>query len=157
MTRFGPSIEPITFPTLSRYAMCYATDAGNFRVTFIQNHCFRLLDNVEYQFFDTLYMLMYVCLIVWPVDLHLLEDAVILVLGNTNWYNYTFLEYIYREILYIRKRFNKVQMYFVYISINRRVKEYMYCLIHWNHYKKMLGQGKKPVSSYFHINWWGVF
>ena len=28
MTRFGPSIEPITFPMLSRYATCYATDAG---------------------------------------------------------------------------------------------------------------------------------
>ncbi len=28
MMRFGPSIEPITFPTLSRYATCYATDAG---------------------------------------------------------------------------------------------------------------------------------
>ncbi len=28
MTRFGPSIEPITFPTPSRYATCYATDAG---------------------------------------------------------------------------------------------------------------------------------
>ncbi len=28
MTRFGPSIEPITFPTPSRYAICYAIDAG---------------------------------------------------------------------------------------------------------------------------------
>ncbi len=29
MTRFGPSIEPITFPTPSRYATCYVTDAGH--------------------------------------------------------------------------------------------------------------------------------
>ncbi len=28
MMRFGPSIEHITFPTPSRYATCYATDAG---------------------------------------------------------------------------------------------------------------------------------
>ena len=28
MTQFGPSIEPITFPTPSRYATCNATDAG---------------------------------------------------------------------------------------------------------------------------------
>ena len=28
MTRIGQSIEPITFPTQSRYATCYATDAG---------------------------------------------------------------------------------------------------------------------------------
>ena len=30
MTQFGPSIEPITFPTPSGYTMCYATDAGYF-------------------------------------------------------------------------------------------------------------------------------
>ena len=28
MTQFGPNIEPITFPTPSRYATCYVTDAG---------------------------------------------------------------------------------------------------------------------------------
>ena len=28
MTRFWPSTEPIPFPTTSRYATCYATDAG---------------------------------------------------------------------------------------------------------------------------------
>ncbi len=26
--RFGPSIEPLTFQAPSKYAMCYATDAG---------------------------------------------------------------------------------------------------------------------------------
>ena len=29
MTRFGPIMEPITFPTPSRYAMCYAENAGS--------------------------------------------------------------------------------------------------------------------------------
>ena len=29
--QFWPSIEPITFPTPSRYAMYYATDAGSGR------------------------------------------------------------------------------------------------------------------------------
>ncbi len=27
--RFGPGIKPITFPTPSRWAKCYATDAGS--------------------------------------------------------------------------------------------------------------------------------
>ncbi len=30
MTRFGPSIESITFPMAIRYSRCYATDAGLF-------------------------------------------------------------------------------------------------------------------------------
>ena len=50
MTRFGPSIEHITFPTPRRYAMFYATDAGylNFLITvlpyfFVRNKWIKLL------------------------------------------------------------------------------------------------------------------
>ncbi len=43
MTRFGPSIEPITFPTPSRCATCYATDAaGTTQPTNLESRYFPL-------------------------------------------------------------------------------------------------------------------
>ena len=44
MMRFGPSIEPITFPTPSRYAMCYATDAGlRYSIRLFNVHIFNFM------------------------------------------------------------------------------------------------------------------